>query len=112
MFCDSNNIDYSMLAVQIRKTSAGYGWYRMRISMPTYGLKMYSFANPVKTAGLSLPLYVAPFYPYSSGSNRYFGFVLGIFKVCLTTINNLAEPVRKLDGQVMKITYDIVDEEE
>ena len=37
-------------------------------------------------------------------------FALGIFKTCLTTINNLSEPVRKLDGQVMKITYDIVDE--
>lgn len=51
-----------------------------------------------------------PHYPYGSGSSHYFGFALGIFKLCLTTINNLSEPVRKLDGQVMKITYDIVDE--
>lgn len=65
----------------------------------------------VKTNGLTLPLYVMPFYPYSSSSQHYFGLAVGICKTCLTTINNLSEPVRKLDGQVMKITYDIVDEE-
>ena len=62
---------------------------------------------------LSLPYYVAPDYPYSSNNtSHYFGLALGILKPCLTTINNLSSPVRKLDGQVMKITYDIVDEEE
>lgn len=71
---------------------------------------LYSYANIIKTDELNLPLYVLPYYPYSSGSQHFFGFALGICKLCLTTINNLSEPVRKLDGQVMKITYDIVDE--
>ena len=71
---------------------------------------LYSYANIIKTDGLNLPLYILPYYPYSSGSQHFFGFALGICKLCLTTINNLSEPVRKLDGQVMKITYDIVDE--
>ena len=87
------------------------GRYRMRFSAPTYGNSyLYSYANIIKTDELSLPLYVLPYYPYSSGSQHFFGFALGICKLCLTTINNLSEPVRKLDGQVMKITYDIVDE--
>lgn len=111
-FCDSFNIDYSMLALQIRKNGDGYGWYRMRFSMPTYsGSRMYSFSNLIKVDGLTLPLYVAPYYPYSGSNKHYFGYALGICKLCLTTINNLSEPVRKLDGQAMKITYDIVDEE-
>lgn len=60
-----------------------------------------------------MPYYISPDYPYSNnGTSYYFGLVLGILKPCLTTINNLSSPVRKLDGQVMKITYDIVDEEE
>ncbi|MBD5113553.1 MAG: hypothetical protein HDT42_13630 [Ruminococcaceae bacterium] len=109
-FCDSFNIDHSMLALQIRKNGDGYSWYRMRLSMPTYGTRMYSFANLIKVDGLTLPLYVAPYYPYSSSDKHYFGYAPGICKLCLTTINNLSEPVRKLDGQVMKITYDIVDE--
>ena len=83
----------------------------MRFSAPTYGNSyLYSYANLIKTDGLNLPLYILPYYPYSSGSQHFFGFALGICKLCLTTINNLSEPVRKLDGQVMKITYDIVDE--
>ena len=76
---------------------------------PTYAY-LYSYANIIKTDGLTLPLYILPFYPYSSSNQHYLGFALGICKLCLTTINNLSEPVRKLDGQVMKITYDIVDE--
>ena len=82
----------------------------MRFSAPTYGSNyLYSYANIIKTDGLTLPLYILPFYPYSSSNQHYLGFALGICKLCLTTINNLSEPVRKLDGQVMKITYDIVD---
>ena len=111
VLCDSCNIPYSMLALEIIKSGENYGRYRMRISMPTYSSNyMYTYGNLIKTAGVSLPLYIAPFYPYSNSSRHYFGFALGIFKTCLTTINNLSEPVRKLDGQVMKITYDIVDE--
>lgn len=113
VFCDSYNSVYSMIAAQIRKTDDGYNWYGMRLSVPTVnGSYAYSFANFVKVDGLTLPLYVASYYLYNSTSNKhYFGFALGICKLCLTTINNLSEPVRKLDGQVMKITYDIVDEE-
>lgn len=111
VLCDSCNIPYSMLAIEIIKSGENYGRYRMRISMPTYSSNyMYTYGNLIKTDGVSLPLYIAPFYPYNSSDKHYFGFALGIFKTCLTTINNLSSPVRKLDGQVMKITYDIVDE--
>ncbi len=111
ILCDSCNITYSMLALEIIKSGENYGRYRMRISMPTYSSSyMYTYGNLIKTAGVNLPLYIAPFYPYSNSSRHYFGFALGIVKTCLTTINNLSEPVRKLDGQVMKITYDIIDE--
>lgn len=111
VICDSCNTSNSMLALEIIKNGENYGKYRMRISIPTYGTSyLYTYANILKVDGVSLPLYIAPFYPYSNSSQHYFGFALGIFKLCLTTINNLAEPVRKLDGQVMKITYDIVDE--
>lgn len=111
VLCDSCNIPYSMLALEIIKSGENYGRYRMRISMPTYSSNyMYTYGNLIKTAGVSLPLYIAPFYPYNNSGKHFFGFALGIFKTCLTTINNLSEPVRKLDGQVMKITYDIVDE--
>ena len=111
ILCDSCNIPYSMLALEIIKSGENYGRYRMRISMPTYSSSyMYTYGNLIKTAGVSLPLYIAPFYPYNNSGKHFFGFALGIFKTCLTTINNLSEPVRKLDGQVMKITYDIVDE--
>ena len=111
VICDSCNISYSLLALEIIKSGEDYGRYRMRFSAPTYGNSyLYSYANLIKTDGLNLPLYILPYYPYSSGSQHYFGFALGICKLCLTTINNLSEPVRKLDGQVMKITYDIVDE--
>ena len=111
ILCDSCNIPYSMLALEIIKSGENYGRYRMRISMPTYSSNyMYTYGNLIKTAGVSLPLYIAPFYPYNNSGKHFFGFALGIFKTCLTTINNLSEPVRKLDGQVMKITYDIVDE--
>ena len=111
VLCDSCNIPYSMLALEIIKSGENYGRYRMRISMPTYSSNyMYTYGNLIKTAGVSLPLYIAPFYPYNNSGKHFFGFALGIFKTYLTTINNLSEPVRKLDGQVMKITYDIVDE--
>lgn len=111
ILCDSCNIPYSMLALEIIKSGENYGRYRMRISMPTYSSNyIYTYGNLIKTAGVSLPLYIAPFYPYNNSGKHFFGFALGIFKTCLTTINNLSEPVRKLDGQVMKITYDIVDE--
>ena len=111
ILCDSCNIPYSMLALEIIKSGENYGRYRMRISMPTYSSNyMYTYGNLIKTEGVSLPLYIAPFYPYNNSGKHFFGFALGIFKTCLTTINNLSEPVRKLDGQVMKITYDIVDE--
>ena len=111
ILCDSCNIPYSMLALEIIKSGENYGRYRMRISMPTYSSNyIYTYGNLSKTAGVSLPLYIAPFYPYNNSGKHFFGFALGIFKTCLTTINNLSEPVRKLDGQVMKITYDIVDE--
>jgi len=101
----------SALALEIIKSGENYGRYRMRFSAPTYGNSyLYSYANLIKTDGLNLPLYILPYYPYSSGSQHFFGFALGICKLCLTTINNLSEPVRKLDGQVMIITYDIVDE--
>ena len=111
ILCDSCNIPYSMLALEIIKSGEDYGRYRMRISMPTYSSNyMYTYGNLIKTEGVSLPLYIAPFYPYNNSGKHFFGFALGIFKTCLTTINNLSEPVRKLDGQVMKITYDIVDE--
>lgn len=100
-----------MLALEIIKSGDNYGRYRMRFSAPTYGSNyLYSYANIIKTDGLTLPLYILPFYPYSSSNQHYLDFALGICKLCLTTINNLSEPVRKLDGQVMKITYDIVDE--
>lgn len=114
LICDSYNISYSALALEIIKNGDDYGWYRMRVSMPTYGAShIYCYANFIKTAGVNLPYYVAPDNPYSSnGTSRYLGLTLGILKPCLTTINNLSSPVRKLDGQVMKITYDIVDEEE
>lgn len=112
LLCDSCNISYGLIALEIIKRSDDYGWYRMRMSAPTYGISyLYSYCNFIKTEGLSLPLYILPYYPYSSSSQHFFGFALGICKLCLTTINNLSEPVRKLDGQVMKITYDIVDEE-
>ena len=111
ILCDSCNIPYSMLALEIIKSGENYGRYRMRISMPTYSSNyMYTYGNLIKTDGVSLPLYIAPFYPYNNSGKHFFGFAIGIFKLCLTTINNLSEPVRKLDGQVMKITYDIVDE--
>ena len=111
ILCDSCNIPYSMLALEIIKSGENYGRYRMRISMPTYSSSyMSTYGNLIKTAGVSLPLYIAPFYPYNNSGKHFFGFALGIFKTCLTTINNLSKPVRKLDGQVMKITYDIVDE--
>ena len=111
VICDSCNISYSLLALEIIKSGEDYGRYRMRFSAPTYGNSyLYSYANLIKTDGLNLPLYILPYYPYSSNSQHFFGFALGICKLCLTTINNLSEPVRKLDGQVMKITYDIVDE--
>lgn len=111
ILCDSCNIPYSMLALEIIKSGENYGRYRMRISMPTYSSNyMYTYGNLIKTEGVSLPLYIAPFYPYNNSGKHFFGFALGIFKTCFTTINNLSEPVRKLDGQVMKITYDIVDE--
>ena len=111
ILCDSCNIPYSMLALEIIKSGENYGRYRMRISMPTYSSNyMYTYGNLIKADGVSLPLYIAPFYPYNNSGKHFFGFALGICKLCLTTINNLSEPVRKLDGQVMKITYDIVDE--
>ena len=111
VLCDSCNIPYSMLAIEIIKSGENYGRYKMRISMPTYGTSyMNTYANLIKTDDVSLPLYIAPYNPYNSSDKHYFGFALGIFKTCLTTINNLSSPVRKLDGQVMKITYDIVDE--
>lgn len=111
LVCDSCNVQYSLIALEVIKKDDGYGWYRMRFSAPTYGSSlMYSYANLIKTDGLNLPLYIIPYYPHSTGSQHFFGFALGICKLCLTTINNLSEPVRKLDGQVMKITYDIVDE--
>lgn len=111
VLCDSCNIPYSMLAIEIIKSGENYGRYRMRISMPTYGTSyMNTYANLIKTDDITLPLYIAPYNPYNSSDKHYFGFALGIFKTCLTTINNLSSPVRKLDGQVMKITYDIVDE--
>lgn len=114
LICDSYNISYSAIALEIIKNGDDYGWYRMRVSMPTYGAShIYCYANFIKVKGLNFPYYAAPDNPYSSnGTTRYFGLVLGILKPCLTTINNLSSPVRKLDGQVMKITYDIVDEEE
>lgn len=103
VICDSCNISYSLLALEIIKSGEDYGRYRMRFSAPTYGNSyLYSYANIIKTDGLNLPLYILPYYPYSSGSQHFFGFALGICKLCLTTINNLSEPVRKLDGQVMK----------
>lgn len=111
VICDSCNISYSLLALEIIKSGEDYGRYRMRFSAPTYSSSyLYSYANLIKTDGLNLPLYILPYYPHSTGSQHFFGFALGICKLCLTTINNLSEPVRKLDGQVMKITYDIVDE--
>ena len=114
LICDTYNINYSAIALEIIKNSDEYGWYRMRVSVPCYGnSRLYCYANFIKTAGVYLPYYISPDYPYSSNSaSHYYGLVLGILKPCLTTINNLSPPVRKLDGQVMKITYDIVDEEE
>lgn len=114
LICDSYNISYSAIALEIIKKDDGYGWYRMRVSMPTYRTShIYCYANFIKVKGLNFPYYVAPDNPHSNnGTTHYFGLVLGILKHCLTTINNLSSPVRKLDGQVMKITYDIVDEEE
>ena len=111
VICDSFNISYSLLALEIIKSGEDYGRYRMRFSAPTYGNSyLYSYANLIKTDGLNLPLYILPYYPHSTSSQHFFGFALGICKLCLTTINNLSGLVRKLDGQVMKITYDIVDE--
>lgn len=112
VICDSYNTQGSLIALEIIQKGEDYGWYRMRFSVPLYGSSYaYSHINLIKTNGLTLPLYVMPFYPYSSSCQHYFGLAVGICKTCLTTINNLSEPVRKLDGQVMKITYDIVDEE-
>lgn len=109
--CDSYNTPYSMLALEIIKSGEDYDKYRLRLSIPIYGTNyLYHYANLIKTDGVSLPLYIVPFYPYNSSNGRYFGFALGIIKPCLTTINNLSSPVRKLEGQVMKITYELIDE--
>lgn len=111
VLCDSSNNAYSIIALEIIKEGENYKWYRMRLSIPTYGTNyLHSYGNLIKTAGVTLPLYIVPNYPYSNSEKHFFGFALGICKLCLTTINNLSEPVRKLDGQVMKITYDILDE--
>lgn len=111
LITDTCNVSNSLVAVEIIKLGDDYKWYRMRLSAPNYGSNyMGVYANIMKIPGVTLPLYVVPYYPNTSGDKHFFGFVLGIVKTCLTTINNLSEPVRKLDGQVMKITYDIVDE--
>lgn len=112
LVCDGCNISNGTLALEIIKNGDDYGWYRMRLSAPAYGSSYIgNYGCIMKVSGVSLPLYIMPSNPYSvNSSTHYMGFGLGIMKLCLTTINNLSEPVRKLDGQVMKITYDIVDE--
>ncbi len=110
LICDSYNY-YYLIALMIRKTKDGYGWYRMRSTVPTYGSNaLYSYADIMKVEGVNLPLYVCAYNPYNYGDKHYFGFAFSAMKLCLTTINNLLSPVRKLEGQTMKITYDIVEE--
>ena len=71
ILCDSCNIPYSMLALEIIKSGENYGRYRMRISMPTYSSNyMYTYGNLIKTEGVSLPLYIAPFYPYNNSGKH------------------------------------------
>lgn len=111
--CDGNNT-YYILAVMLRKTTKGYGYYRMRISVPTYSSSNYLhyYANLIKIDGMTFPLYAVQNYPDSNSDRHYFGIAFGVLKNCLTSINNLSQKVRKLDGQAMKITYDIVEEDE
>lgn len=108
--CDGNGHSY-MLGIMLRKTSDGYGCYCMRLAVPSYGYSyLNAYANLIKVKDMAFPLYCVQNYPDSSGSSHYFSLAFGIIKPCLTSVNNLSEPVRKLDGQVMKITYDIVEE--
>ena len=98
----------------LRKNTNGYDYYRMRISAPTLSSNsaLRYYANLIKLDGMSFPLYAVQ-YPINANSNRYyFGIAFGVLKSCLTSINNLSEKVRKLEGQAMKITYDIVEEDE
>ena len=46
ILCDSCNIQYSMLALEIIKSGENYGRYRMRISMPTYSSNYMYTAAP------------------------------------------------------------------
>lgn len=106
---------YCILAIMPRKTASGYGYYRMRISTPVYSsIYMRYYADLIKIRDMSFPLYAVPYYPdtISSTNTHYFGFAFGVMKLCLTSINNLSSPVRKLDGQAMKITYDLVEEDD
>ena len=99
LVCDSCNVQYSLIALEVIKKDDRYGWYRMRFSAPTYGSSlMYSYANLIKTDGLNLPLYILPYYPHSTGSQHFFGFALGICKLCLTTIEIAVEVIAGLWG--------------
>ena len=100
-------------AAMLRKLTDGYG---------LYSLALYRGGNNnsgqtgktqlIKVKGLSLPLYCTQGEPISNSGNYSFNINYSPLKLCLTTINNLSETVRKLEGQTMKITYDIVEEDE
>lgn len=96
----------------LRKLADGYGVYRIPLGKGGDTSQFNTYFQIIKVKGLSLPLYCMQGEPNNSAGNYRFNLSFAPIKLCLTTINNLSEPVRKLEGQTMKITYDIVEEDE
>lgn len=97
----------------VRKTKNGYELYSSSSSTSESNQSgTGGHATFIKTQDMPLPLYVTQTYTLNSGGQTNFGLGIGVIKNCLVSINNLSQPVRKLEGQVMKITYDITEEAE
>lgn len=90
--CSSN---YPFRASMLRKSGTEYSFVWTNLGSPVHG-------DIVALDDKQFPNFIV----VSSYRSSYY---VGVYNAILTTINNLAEPVEKTAGQVMKITYDLID---
>lgn len=83
------------------------------------GYTMYDKYSSWMSAPMKIKEKALPFYCYggwgnstSTNSSHAFGLHYGYLYTFLSTINNLSPPVTKTNGQTMKITYDIIQEDD
>lgn len=100
-----------------KQSDNNYSIFWHEISRPYNNFSAWTYLSNAMNAPMKVKEKSMPFYCYGAwgginDSYRYFSIVFAYIYTFLSTINNLSTPVTKTNGQTMKITYDIIQEDD